>query len=62
MEIKEGDRVRINLCEGDYRVKWVGERMVVLEAEDKSRQFLTTVDNLKSNSFSLPQNPKIRRK
>ena len=59
MTIKEGDRVRISLSEEDYRVKWVGDRMVVLETENKSRQFLTTLDNLKS--YSLPQNPKIRK-
>jgi len=62
MKIREGDKVKINLFEEDYRVKWVGERMVVLETENKSRQFLTTLNNLKSNSFSLPQNPKIRNK
>ncbi len=62
MAIKEGDKVRISLCKEDYRVNWVGERMVVLETENKSRQFLTTLDNLKSYSFSLPQNPKIRKK
>jgi len=60
MAIKEGDRVRISLSEEDYRVKWVGERMVVLETENKSRQFLTTLYNLKS--YSLPQGPKIRKK
>jgi len=49
MAIKEGDRVRISLFEEDYRVKWVGEKMVVLETENKSRQFLTTLDNLNLN-------------
>lgn len=60
MAIKEGDRVRIGLSEEDYRVKWVGDRMVVLETENKSHQFLTTLDNLKL--YSLPQSPKIRKK
>lgn len=56
MGIKEGDRVRISLRDEDYIVKWVGDRMVVLETEDKSRQLLTTLDSLES--YSLPQNPK----
>ena len=29
MAIKEGDRIRVSLIEGNYRVKWVGDRMVV---------------------------------
>jgi len=57
MTLKEGERVRITLIEGDYRVKWIGDRVVVLETEDGSGQFLTTVDNLDLNP--LPQNPKI---
>ncbi|MGQ9509877.1 MAG: hypothetical protein ACUVTN_10850 [Thermodesulfobacteriota bacterium] len=48
MGIKEGDRVRINLREEDYIVKWVRGRMVVLETEDKSCQLLTTLDSLES--------------
>jgi hypothetical protein len=60
MSLKEGDRVRISLIGEDYRVKWIGDRMVVWEAEDKSTELLTTMDNLKS--YSSPQNPKIREK
>lgn len=60
MTLKEGDKVRISLIEGAYRVKWIGDRMVVLESEDKSSELLTTVDNLKS--YSSPQNPKIKKK
>jgi hypothetical protein len=50
----------MSLKGGDYQVKWIGDRMVVLEAEDKSTELLTTMDNLKS--YSSPQNPKIRKK
>jgi hypothetical protein len=60
MSLREGDRVRITLIEGNYRVKWIGERVAVLETEDGSGQFLTTVDNLDLNP--LPQNPKIEKK
>jgi hypothetical protein len=59
MALKEGDRVGVSLIGGDYRVKWVGERTVVLETEDASGQFLTTIDNLELNP--LPQNPKIKK-
>jgi hypothetical protein len=54
MSLKEGDRVRISLIGGDYRVKWVGDNVVVLETEDGLGQFLTAVDNLDLNT--LPQN------
>jgi hypothetical protein len=60
MSLKEGDRVKITLLGGDYRVKSIGERMVVLETQDGSGQFLTTIDNLDSNP--LPQNLKIKKK
>jgi hypothetical protein len=56
MSLKEGDRARISLIGEDYRVKWIGDRMVVLEAKDKSTELLTTMDNLMS--YSSPQNPK----
>jgi len=59
MALKEGDQVRITLIGGDYRVKWIGDRMVILETEDGSGQFLTTVDNLDLNP--LPQNPGINK-
>jgi hypothetical protein len=49
MALKEGDRVGVSLIRGDYRVKWIGDRVVVLETEDGSGQFLTTVDNLDLN-------------
>jgi hypothetical protein len=54
MALKEGDRVRITLIGGNYRVKWIGDRVVVLETEDGLGQFLTAVDNLDLNT--LPQN------
>jgi hypothetical protein len=60
MGFKERDRVRISLIGGDYRVKWIRDRMVILETEDKSGELLTTVDQLKS--YSLPQNPRIKKK
>jgi hypothetical protein len=50
MTLKEGDRVGLSSIGGDYRVKWVGEKVVVLETEDGSGQFLTTIDNLRQNS------------
>jgi hypothetical protein len=46
MVLKEGDRVRISSIGKDYRVKWIGDRMVVLETEDGTTQFLTTVENV----------------
>jgi len=60
MAIKEGERVRMSLFEEDCLVKWVGDRMVVLETEDKSRQFLTTVDNLRS--YCTPRGSKIKKR
>ena len=60
MKLKEGERVHLTPIEGDYRVKWIGDKVVVLETEDGSGQFLTAVDNLESNP--LPQNPKIKKK
>lgn len=47
MALKEGDRVRISSIGKDYRVKWIGDRMVVLETEDRTSQFLTTIDNVR---------------
>ena len=46
MVLKEGDRVRTSSIGKDYRVKWIGDRMVVLEAEDGTTQFLTTIENV----------------
>ncbi len=47
MALKEGDRVRISSMGKDYRVKWIGDGMVVLETEDRTSQFLTTIDNVR---------------
>jgi hypothetical protein len=47
MVLKEGDRVRISSIGKDYRVKWIGDRMVVLETEDGTNQFLTTIENVR---------------
>ena len=47
MVLKEGDRVRIGSTGKDYRVKWIGDRMVVLETEDGTSQFLTTIENVR---------------
>jgi hypothetical protein len=58
--LKEGDKVRIDLTGGDYRVKWVGDRIVVLESGDQSCELLTTVDHLKS--YVSPQNLRMRKK
>jgi len=55
MALKEGDRIRISSIGGDYRVKWVGQRMVVLETDDRSRQFLTTLDYLQADSARQPK-------
>ncbi len=57
MSLREGDQVRITLIGGNYRVKWIGDKVVVLETEDGSGQFSTAVENL--NIGSLPQNQKI---
>jgi hypothetical protein len=46
MAFKEGDRIRVNLTGNDYRIMWVGDRLAVLETEDKSHQLLTTMDHL----------------
>jgi hypothetical protein len=47
MALKEGDRVRTTSTGRDYRVKWIGDRMVVLETEDRTSQFLTTIENVR---------------
>ena len=47
MVLKEGDKVRISSIGKDYRVKWIGDRMVVLETEDGTSQFLTTIENVR---------------
>jgi len=47
MALKEGDRVRVSSIGNDYSVKWIGDRMVVLESEDRTSQFLTTIDNVR---------------
>lgn len=58
MALKEGDRIRISSIGRDYRVKWIGNRMVVLETEDRSRQFLTTFDYLQGDSAHNPKTTK----
>ena len=50
MEFKEGDKIKVNLIGNDYRIMWIGDRMVVLETEDKSYQLLTTMDHLRSDA------------
>ena len=47
MLLREGDRVRISSIGKDYRVKWIGDRMVVLETEDGTSQFLTTIEKVR---------------
>lgn len=59
MALKEGDRVRISSIGKDYRVKWIGDRMVVLETEDRTSQFLTTIENVRPLFAS--QTGKIKR-
>jgi len=49
---REGDRVRISSIGKDYRVKWIGDRMVVLETRDGTSQFLTTIENVTPLSAS----------
>jgi len=60
MALRKGDRVGIGLINRDYRVKWIGDRMVVLESEDKSCELLTTVSQLES--YASLQNPRVRKK
>lgn len=43
-----GEKVKSIVTGKAYRIKLVGDRMAVLESEDKSSQVLTTTDNLKS--------------
>jgi hypothetical protein len=59
MTLKEGDRVGLRSIGAGYRVKWVGEGVVVLETEDGLGQFLTTVNNLDLKPF--PQNPRTNK-
>jgi hypothetical protein len=47
MALKEGDMVRISSMGKDYRLKWIGDRMVVLETVDRTSQFLTTIGNVR---------------
>lgn len=42
-----GEKVRSVFTGKAYWIKLIGDRMVVLESEDKSNQVLTTTDNLK---------------
>jgi hypothetical protein len=59
MSLKEGDRIRISSNGRNYRVKWVGNRTVVLETEDRSSQFLTTIGSLRW--YFSPRAPKLKR-
>ncbi len=43
-----GEKVKSVLTREEYRIKLIGDRIVVLESEDQSNQVLTTTDNLKS--------------
>ncbi len=47
MALKEGDRVRLTSMGKDYRVKWIGDRIIVLETEDRTSQYLTTIENVR---------------
>jgi hypothetical protein len=42
-----GEHVRNVVTGKAYRIKLIGDRMAVLESEDKLNQLLTTTDNLK---------------
>jgi len=47
MRLITGEVLR-NVATGEvFRIKLVGDRMVVLESEDKSSQVLTTTDHLR---------------
>ena len=46
MLLKEGMKVRQIRTEREYRVKWVGERIVALESENGCFQILTTAHSL----------------
>jgi hypothetical protein len=58
MKLLIGEKLRSVLTGKAYLIKLVGDRMVVLESEDKSNQILTTMDNLKlfyeKKGFELP--------
>jgi hypothetical protein len=47
MPLITGEKVRSVVTGKVYRIRLVGDRMAVLESEDKSNQVLTTTDNLK---------------
>jgi len=47
MSLIVGDKFRNKLTGRIYEVKLVGDRMIVLESEDKSNQVLMVEDNLK---------------
>ena len=47
MTLKKGDKVMLTSIGKDYRVKWIGDRMVVLETEDRTGQYLTTIENVR---------------
>ncbi len=47
MTLKKGDKVRLSSMGKDYRVKWIGDRMVVLETDDRKSQYLTTIENVR---------------
>ena len=66
MVLREGERVRISSIGKDYRVKWIGDRMVVLETDDGTNQFLTTIENVRplfaSQSWENEKEATSRRK
>ncbi len=51
METKEGDVFKCALDGGEYRVKRVVNRMVILESLNGKKQIMTGVDSLRINSF-----------
>ena len=48
MALIKGENVRSVVTGKAYLIKLIGDRMVVLESEDKSNQILTTTDHLKA--------------
>ena len=58
MNIKEGNIFKSVLGSGDFIVKKIINKMVILESQDGKRQILTGVDTLKLKSFYLKKEDK----
>jgi len=60
MRLITGETVKNVMTGKAYRIKLIGDRMVVLESENKSNQVLTTTDNLESFYEKKDLRPSLR--